>query len=87
MNPLHMHDISDNLQRVIPQLFEIEVDCYGSDPITHKKIKDENIDETSNNIAQVQSTSTTVSSTSSNTQTKMDDTTEQQSESSMKREK
>ncbi|CAF1251583.1 unnamed protein product [Rotaria sp. Silwood1] len=51
------------------------------------KIKDENIDETSNNIAQVQSTSTTVSSTSSNTQTKMDDTTEQQSESSMKREK
>ncbi|CAF4757694.1 unnamed protein product [Rotaria sp. Silwood1] len=78
---------TQNLQRVIPQLFEIEVGCCGSDPITHKKIKDENIDETSNNIAQVQSTSTTVSSTSSNTQTKMDDTTEQQSESSMKREK
>ncbi|CAF1210951.1 unnamed protein product, partial [Rotaria sordida] len=75
------------MKRAIPYPLEIDDHHYGSDPITHKKNKDEHTDETTDNMAQVQSTSTTSPSTSNNTQTKMNDTTEQQSESLIKQEK
>ncbi|CAF2521359.1 unnamed protein product [Rotaria sp. Silwood2] len=51
------------LKRAISHPLGIEDYCCGSDPITHKKIREENTDETSCNMAQVESTSTSSLST------------------------
>ncbi|CAF1390624.1 unnamed protein product [Adineta ricciae] len=82
MNSLYMDNIFLNFKELIIQTLNIDCYCFGSDPLTHKKIREE---QSKNDMPeQISSNQSVTSSPSSGSPTSLNESYEEQSKPSTK---